>query len=401
METETKYTTRYETPLPTLETDTDSLTIETKDRFEGQIKIKNIGGGILKGRILSRCAGLAFNPAQWEGNAQTVTYTWNASASGLGIGQTLEALCYITSNGGEKQIPVTAKLTKMSITTAEGHTIANISDFYEYTLAHPTQARRLFTDSEFYMLLMATGYEYMEVYESLHKDANRERAMDNFFILSGLKGRTNLEIKAHQLEFSQKPEDRDMLYGNFLVQKTDHGYVEAPISLKNEAPWLTLSTGKLAASDFNDLHTATINFSIDPTQIKKSYAREQVIIGTEAALDNSNIIEIVYRRKPTLILRLNRDAYRYEDRGIIEVINNTGMNMQVETFCPENYIRFTARSFVIGAYGEIPFEVKLSAFMKAQFFLRKLPYMKTVIEIKAKVPGQEHKKKLPIVVGEW
>ena len=419
METETKYTRRYENPLPVLETDTDVLSLETKDTSTGEFKIKNTGGGVLKGRVLSRCAGLTFTPTEWEGNTQTITYTWNAAASGIGIGQTLNARFFISSNGGEKEIPVNAKLTKMSITTAEGHTVANIRDFYEYALQHPAQARRMFTDSEFYMLLLATGYQYMEVYESLHKDANRERAMDNFFVLSGLKSRTNLEIKTHDIsggsaspplrqakpasaiEFSQKPEDKEMLYGNFLVQKTDHGYVEAPVILKEEASWLTLSSGKLAASDFNETHAATVNFSIDPTQIKKSYAREQVVIGTEAATDGSNVVEIVYRRTPALILRLNRGAYRYEDRGIIEVINNTGKNMQVETFCPENYIRFTARSFAVGAYGEIPFEVKLSAFMSAQLFFRKLPYMNTVIEIKAKIPGQEYKKNLPITVGEW
>ncbi|MCL2216023.1 MAG: DUF5717 family protein [Defluviitaleaceae bacterium] len=401
MEVETTYTRRYENPLPVLETDTDLLVIETKDRFDGQIKIKNTGGGVLSGRILSRCAGLTFEPWEWENNSQTINYTWNAAASGLSIGQRLDALFYITSNGGEKEIPVSAKLTKMSITTAEGHTVANIRDFYEYALTHPVQARRMFTDSEFYMLLLASGYPYMEVYESLHKDANRERAMDNFFVLSGLKGRTNLEVKTHQLEFSQKPEDRDMLYGNFLVQKSDHGYVEAPILLRDEAPWLTLSSGKLSAADFNEAHCATINFSIDPTQISKSYARELVIIGTDTASGGGNTVEIVYRRTPPLILRLNRAAYRYEDKGIIEVINNTGMNMQVEAFCPESYIRFTARSFPIGAYGEIPFEVKLSPFMSAQLFFRKLPYMKTAIEIKAKVPGQEHKKNLPITVGEW
>ncbi|MCL2840543.1 MAG: DUF5717 family protein [Defluviitaleaceae bacterium] len=401
MEAENKYTRRYESPLPVLSVDIDALSLETKDSISGTFRIKNTGGGVLKGQIFSRCTGLVFEPAEWEGNTQTIKYTWNASAAGIGIGQTLDALYYISSNGGEKEIPVSAKLTKMSITTAEGYTVANIQDFYAYALKHPAQARRMFTDSEFYMLLLATGYPYMEVYESLHKDANRERAMDNFFVLSGLKHRTNLEIQSHQLEFSQKPEVRDMLYGNFLVQKNDGGYVEAPILIKDEAPWLTLSSGKLAASDFNETHAATINFSIDPTQIRKSYAREQVVIGTDAAEDGSNVLEIVYRRVPPLIVRLNRAAYRYEDKGVIEVINNTGKNMQIETFCPESYIRFTARSFVVGAVGEIPFDVKLSAFMSAQLFFRKLPYMKTSIEIKAKIPAQEFKKNLPIIVGEW
>jgi hypothetical protein len=75
--------------------------------------------------------------------------------------------------------------------------------------------------------------------------------------------------------------------------------------------------------------------------------------------------------------------------------------MQVSAFCPESYVRFSARSFPVGARGEIPFEVKLSTFLNAQMLFRKLPYMQTTIELKAKIPGKEYKKTLEITVGEW
>jgi len=394
---------KYENPLPVLSADTDALEIETTDVHKGKIFLKNAGGGVLKGCILSRLPGLSFEPSEFEGNSQTINYTFNAAPAGLGIGETVNSRFFITTNGGEKEIPVSVKLTKMSIPTPDGYTIANISDFYEYSLTHPTQARRLFTDSEFYMLLLASGYEYMEVYESLHKDANRERAMDNFFILSGLKGRTGLEIVGENiLEFSQPPGKFDIISGSFQVKKSDKGYVEAPLVLRDEVPWLTFSSGKLNATDFDETNTATVKFSIDPAKIESTFVREQVIIGVEAAETGRNIIEIIYRRLPPLVLRLNRNTYRYSDRGTIEVINNTGVNMQIGVFCPENYIRFAARTFpMMGVRGEIPFEIKLSAFMNAQMMFRKLPYMETFIEIKAKIPGQEFKRKLPIVVGEW
>ncbi|MDR0272508.1 MAG: DUF5717 family protein, partial [Clostridiales bacterium] len=371
----------YEAPLPSLSTDTESLLIETTDVHRGKIVVKNSGGGVLKGRVLSRMEGLYFEPSEFEGNNQIINFSFNAQAAGLGIGESVASHFFVTSTGGERRIPVSAKLTKMSINTADGYTIANIRDFYEYSLKQPIQARRLFIDSEFYMLLLASGYEYMEVYESLHKDANRERAMDNFFILSGLKGRTKLEIvEEKRMEFSQTPGTNEILSGSFRVRKSDKGYVEAP--LNSSAPWLTLSSGKLTASDFDETNTATVNFRIEPDKIKNTFAREQIIVGDE------EIFEIVYKRLPPLVLRLNRETYRYSDKGVIEVINNTGVNMKVDVFCAENYVRFAARSFAIGARGEIPFEIKLSAFMNAQMLFRKLPFMKTVIEIRSQIPGQ-------------
>ncbi|MCL1863869.1 MAG: DUF5717 family protein [Defluviitaleaceae bacterium] len=385
---------KYEHPKPILTTDLIALDIETKDSHRGKFLLKNTGGGTLKCTIFSRCKGLTFSPEEFESNSQEVSFVFNAQSAGLGIGETVSSRFFIMSNGGEKEIPVTAKLIKMSIATSDGHVIANIWDFYEYSLTHPSQARRLFIDSEFYMLLLASGYEYMEVYESLHKDANRERAMDNFFILSGLKSKTEISIVDDStLEFSQAPGNATPITGSFEVQKSDSGFAESPLTLRTDAPWLKLSSGKLGTADFEN-NISTVGFTIDPALIENNFAREQICVADRA-------IEIVYRRLPPLILKLNRDTYRYADRGTIEVINNTGATMQVGVFCPENYIRFSARSFPIGARGEIPFEVKLSAFMNAQMLFRKLPYMQTSIEISATVPGEIHKKTLPITIGEW
>jgi hypothetical protein len=373
----------------------DMLFIETKDSNAGQIHIKNTGGGLLKGRLLSRVSGLSFEPCEWEGNSQTVDYTFDAAAAKMGIGETLDSRFFIVSNGGEKEVPFSAKLTKVAITAPDGSSIANIRDFYEYALAFPAQARRIFVDSEFFVLLMSLGYKYMEVYESLHRDANRERAMDNFFILSGLKKKTTVEIVGDKvIEFSGPPNVSDMLFGSFRVQKSDAGYVDVPLVLPDSAGWLTLSSAKLATGDFDENNIATVNFTVDPTLIKTAFAGGSVTVGEDS-------VEIVYRRLPNVTFRLNRDAYKYTDRGIIEVVNNTGANMQIGVFCKENYIRFAARSFPVGERGEIPFEIKLSAFMSAQMLFRKLPLMYTSIEINAKIPGQEFKKNLPVTVGEF
>jgi len=386
---------RFEFPLPALHVSTDEINIETKDRYDGSFVVKNAGSGTLTGQILSRCPGLTFDPAEWEGNNQTITYTFNAAKAGIKTGESVEGHAYITTSGGETRLPITARLTKMSVLTAEGLTIANLQDFFEYAKTHPAQARRLFVDSEFYMLLLALGYKYMEVYESLHKDSNRERAMDNFFILSGLKNKTTISvISDRNLEFMQKPGDNRILYGSIVVKKSDCGYIDAPIVLQSASTWLNCYASRFIQSDFDENLEATLNFSIDPSTIFGKYAREVVTIGTDE-------VEIVYRRTAPVIFRMNRTAFKYEDKGMLEIINNTGADMKVELFCQESYVRFSARSYIVGAYSEIPFDIKLSAFLAAQLFFRKLPYMKTELEVRVVLPGQMYKKNIPLTVGEW
>jgi len=345
--------------------------------------------------VISRVRGLVFSPVEFEGNAE-ISYTFDGAAAKLGVGETLASHFFITSNGGEKKIPFRAKLIKMSILTPEGVRIANIRDFFAYSASYPAQARRLFVDNEFYMLLRAGNYDFMEVYETLHKDANRERAMDNFFILSRLKERT---ILVHQdttrLEFSRLPGQNDKIHGSFQVQKSDGGYLEAPLTISGNSPWLSLSSGKLTTADFNAENTATINFTIEPEKIENILAHEKIIVG------NNINAEIIFRRLPQIAMKLNREAYRYTDRGTIEITNNTGENASISIFCKDNYVRFTEQSHKVGERGEIPFEIKLSAFMSAQMLFRKVPYMNSQIEIKAQTSEREYKKILPITVGEW
>lgn len=387
---------QYEYQLPLIDVDIDSLNIETKDKSSGRFFIKNIGGGTLEGKVLSRCTGLVFNITEWKSNKQEVQFSFDSSIAGLVPGQSLESFFYISSNGGELRVPVVAKLTKMSITTDEGIVIANLQDFYNYAVTHPAQARRVFVDSEFYMLLLALKYKYLEVYESLHKDSNRERALDNFFILSGLKKRTTIKVKKKKIQFLQHANDKELLHGSIEVEKSDEGFIEAQINVCEQAKWMNFYATRLIQSDFKSSHVTNIHFAIDPAKITGSYAYGIATIG-----DDDNRVEIEYKQAVPVLLNLSRAGYRYDDKGYVEVINNTGKDMRVEVFCQDNYVKFPAKNYLVGGKAEIPFDIKLSAFLSAQLFFRKLPYMHTTIEVRVSTEGFEQKKKLDLVVGEW
>jgi hypothetical protein len=384
---------RLEYPLPELSVSTVNIIIETKDRLEGRLQIKNTGGAVLSGRIVCRAAYLSFEPATWEGNDVYITYRFNPEISGLKPGESADTFAYVCSNGGEIKLDITVKLIEMAITTDEGMVIANIYDFYEYALANPMGARRLFVSSDFYMLLLATGYSYMEAYEILHRDTHRERAMDNFLILSGLKQMTEFTILNPSLEYIRKPHENNILQGYFLVQKSDKGFVEAPITAKGNAPWINLPAHRLISADFNEANAAKVSFTIDPNKIEGRYARETVLVGADE-------VDVVFKRTKPLTIRLNREAFRFEDKGAIEITNHTGDEIWAEVFCKDSFVRFKAKKFPVGEAYEIPFDIKLSAFMSAQLLFRKLPFLRSVIEVKVLYRDQLIKKQLDLMVGK-
>ena len=162
-----------------------------------------------------------------------------------------------------------------------------------------------------------------------------------------------------------------------------------------------MSTGRLSTFDFNEQFEAIVNFTIDPSKVPSSFAREEVIIGSEPTTGKSNIVEIIFSRPIPINTRLNRETFRFEDTGLLIVHNNTGQTITVEPFCQENYLRFGAKRYVVAGYEEIPFDVKLTAFLGAQIYFRKIAYLRASIEVKISLPGLIHKKILPLIVGGW
>ena len=391
----------YDQPLPQAKATIDAIHIDTKDNALGQFTVKNTGGGNLEGQIICRIPGLSIAPPTWHGGNQIISYAFSGKDSGLLTGESMSGHIDILTNGGQITLPVDIRLAKMSIPTAEGGRITNLQEFYDYAKDHPAQAMRMFVDSEFYMLLLAIQYPHIQVYESLHQDSHRERALDNFFILSGLKTKTTLSITSPPLLFFQKPGDDQPIQGAIDLVKSDPGYVDAPITTQGDAPWLHCFQSRLIQSDFDQDHHARLYFSIDPTKAKGPYNRAVVHIGTAKQ-------DIVLRRTPPVDIKFNRPGYRYQDTGHIAITNHSPSDMKIEVFCKDGFFRPSARSYLVGpsrgAPFQIPFEIKLSPFLNAQVFFRKTPYMHTQVEIKISTPSnpsQIIKKNLPLVVGDW
>jgi len=374
-----------QTPHPTLSISTPNLTLSSTTG-EGSFVIKNTGTGELTGRILSRYPGLTFTPTKWTGNSQTITYSLAPQNSN----STIETVAYITSNGGEIALPVTINTAPMTIHTDEGIGVTSIQDFYQYAQAHPASARRLFTSSEFYMLLLATRYPYIEAYESLHKDPNRERAMDNFFVLSKLKQKTTITFQLPCIHVAQKWAEKSLT--TIRVRKSDSGYADAPVTTEGGAPWLSISTERLTSFDENNI--ASIAAIIDPALMPGVFVSERIHVGDASC-------EITAAKTAPIVITLPRAGYRYEDRGVIRVVNNTGANITVDMYSPDRFIRFYAGSYTVETSYDIPFEIRPTAFQSAQRLFRRWPYVSTSINVRAHTIGFATQKRLHLTIGEW
>ena len=379
---------RYEHPQPILSIDISHIEVSVGSQG-GSFNIKNTGGGTLSGRIQARSPSISFSPQSWSGNMQEITYSFLPEEHPSG---SFETVAYVSSNGGEIKIPISISNTPMTIHTEDDTVIASLEEFYNYAGTNPKDAMRIFVSSEFYMLLLSTGNRYMPVYESLHKDPNRERAMDNFFIVSGLKKKTTLVIEKQCIDIVATGTNK--VYEYITVQKSDSGYADAPVTVAGGATWINLSTNRLVSSDFDEANRSLVGFSVDPLRVTAPFIQEHILVGTQSC-------EITFRRGAAFNMRLNRTGYRYEDRGILEVTNNTGVNMTLDVYCQDRYIRFNAASYLVIDKQSIPFEIRPTAMASAQRLFRRLPYVSSYIDVRAHGHGCDYRKRLHFNIGEW
>jgi len=391
-----------EYPLPSMSVNTKEIVMEESDK-KYRFTIRNSKGGTLSGRIISPNKSIRFEPSAWEGNRQEVECTFSPEPlDGFKPGdvKTFEAL--IISNGGELALPVTVKLAKRAITTAEGVTIANLQDFYNYALKHPRAARTLFTDSEFHMLLMTMEFPYLEAYILLSKEPNRARALDNFFILAGLKKKTHLFVPDSYKEHIAAPGNDRMIYGQFVVEKSDNGYVEANISLKNNVPWLSLPDRYLSSGDFKGGLTCKVRYSIDPLLIGGRYAMEKIDISLTDTVNEEVTIDIVFKRPSPIKVKLDRDGYRFNDEGEIIIENRCSEPLEVNITCNEQFVRFFKYSYTVEDVSRIPFIIKLTPLQSAHTLFRKVPMLSAFVNISTNFKGDIINKNLKLTAnGEW
>ena len=394
-----------EYPLPVLSVSSTELVVDDEITFN----IKNSGGGTLEGRIVSPTDSIVFEPDHWEGNRQDILCRFSPDASdSWKPGDTRTFQVQLLSNGGALVLPVTVRLSKMAINVigdaaganatagtgatagAKSVSIANLQDFYSYSADYPEEAQKLFSDDEFHQLLIAMDFAYVDAYVLLTKESNVPQALDNFFILAGLKRKTILIVDESKIE--HKSITNGMIYGEFVVYKSDSGYAEAEIRKINESPWLKIENeGRFCVNN-----TLIVKYSIDPLLIKSRYAIERVSINEDIYVD------IIFKRPLPIRAWLPKEGYRLSDEGQIIVENEADVNINV--ICNEPFVRFFQQEYKTKESPgrlEIPFLIKLTPLQTAQMMFRKIPSLSATIEIRAEYKDTVISKLLTLTAGEW
>lgn len=381
-----------EYPLPNIEIDVDKIAINMNEKNSGVINIKNIGGGLLSGDIISNTECLILDEDSFKSNDIKIGY--NLVPSIYSSGDFIKSEIIIISNGGQVYIPVYITIANFDYLECNNEKIYTIKDFYTYYLKNYIEAIRIFYSYDFMIWLKSINYKHIDIVEEILKDANKQRAIDNFFVLTKMKEKAYIKIMQKLFKYKYFSTKKDTEIIGFIPLKIiGTGYFEEDIFVE-DTDFIKVSKNKITNKDFDEEGNFNLEFKILKNKINSFFERKKILFSSL----NENVIIEISKKKPIEIL-FEKEYFMPIDKGIIKILNNTDEDMLIEIIPKDTFVFFEGKKYLISKYSEINFDVRLTGFLKAQMDFTKKTNIESEILIKAVFKDKVYKMEKNIYIG--
>lgn len=382
----------FEFPLPEICVEAEKIHINLTEENSGQLHIKNVGFGNLNGVIVSKTDCIFFENYEFEGNNIFIKYEIKPYA--YFMGEFIKSEITIISNGGEISIPVFIQNPSTNYLVCKEEKIKTIRDFYKYFKKNNKDAIRVFNSYEFILWLKKMDFSHIDITEVILEDKNRQRAIDNFFILTGIKEKAKFMIVEDFYRYRYFNKNEDEIIGIVSLKIIGEGYLESDIFLENNYDWISLDKYKITNKDFDTDGNCFLHFKINKNKIKRNFEREKILFsGIEKA------VTVELQIKPPIEIIFERQFFETADTGSISIINNTGKDILIKVLPKDNFVKFEGEKYLIGKHTELKFDIKIAGFLKAQIDFTRRPYIESEILFKAQFDDKIFKDNRKIYIG--
>ena len=402
---------KFEYPLPRLVVSGDTVhggklvvSATHSEETSGTIILKNAGGQLLEGTIVSQSTMLVPREKSFSANLFKLEYTV-LPASNHRIGDIIYTNLIITSSGGEKSIPVIIQIVPRTLEFDDA-AITTLKDFAAYTRKNPESAATAFASEAFAEWLEQFDDIHLDIYKNLCKAPNVRQSLESFLVLHKLKhpvtvalaknspSNHNHEIVAHK---------REIIHSTITLQRSGSGYFETEARIATDSPWLELAQSTITDGDFGSENTATLAYSINldvgehvsPTLQKTSTRKHgKITIGDIE-------VNIFVKTAPAFICHAQPAYLKAGERGVIAVRNYSGTPAKIELSTSDNFLLLEANAETLPVdSSEFGFTAKISPIKRAEMFLKKQPVLEGIINIRIIQGDRIFSKSLSITIGD-
>ncbi|MCL1997012.1 MAG: DUF5717 family protein [Defluviitaleaceae bacterium] len=360
----------------------------TEERV-GKIIIENIGAGTLKGSIYSNST-VVFDVPHFNGNNIETRYSLNLP---LNAPKEICTNVTIASNGGEHTIKFIINVLPPVLFT-EGFSINDMDSFYKLWVQNPSFAKKIFMKHDFYLWLHTINYEYIDIYEQFRNDVNKERGINNFFVLNKLKNPTTTSLYEEKIQMALDPFKIEPCTGKVRVRRHGEGFTDE--TLKCNVPWVIFRKSSVTTADFKQSNEIEIDYEIDRKLINK-----RVQYGTISLETGTGEVQIKAQVLNLVDIRLNKNYAGIKDDLFLYIKNNTKEPLRIEIAPRDNFVKFDKNLYIIKTEEAIPFGLRLSTLQTAQKSIRKQPVFQSFIRVKSHYRDKKFFQDIELLVGDF
>lgn len=190
---------------------------------KGEFSVGAENGSRVKGTATTDNRRIVLAKDRFSGTTSKIVY--GIDTQGLSSGEQVEGNIVLSSNIGEKIIPVTARIAEVQVQTSQG-SIRTLEEFTRLAMKDPREAFHLFTSEHFIKILNGKNCAFTALYKGMSHNPVTYQHMEEFLIAARKKEPIILSLDKDKKGVYQIGRSlKDTLY----VYKSTWGYVRMEI----------------------------------------------------------------------------------------------------------------------------------------------------------------------------
>lgn len=218
---------RFEYEVPALKTSVEEIFIripEGRNR-KGEFSIGTEDGSRVKGFVTSDNRRIVLAKEKFIGSTSQIVY--GIDTQGLVCDDEIQGNIVISSNIGEKLIPVHVQIAKTPVKSSRG-AIDTLESFTALAMKDSRDAFRLFTGEQFQQLLAGRGEKLRSLYKGMSHNPVTYQHMEEFLVACGQKSQIRLSLEG---ETQKNYQLSSSLKDTLSIHRSTWGYVRMEIEV--------------------------------------------------------------------------------------------------------------------------------------------------------------------------
>lgn len=336
-------------PIAKVSVDSIEIVTQVGTFVTGSFDVKNIGGGILRGRIYSSIKYLSFQELTFEGNKISVEYSYQVYD--IYHDKRFQDFIELVTNGGTIRIPIEIIIEDKTFATVQGK-FNHLNDFAEYAIQNWDLAKDTFAKDSFINIFLRDSKEYLDIYKLCRMNPSIDQGLEEFFV--GIKKKKSISLSVKAEDGIQKMIG-EVARNHFLVEKDTWGYIKGTIW--SDSDFIKVENPVFDRSNFVG-NRMEVGYFIDPFKMHMGPNEGNIYIET---YKGTIIHKVSCEKRQITKIYLDKVSYNVEDRPTLTVENLSGKMMTVTIEDKDNNIMSQNQVYQITSTTQIRLQFNLKS----------------------------------------